>query len=69
MFRTGHIADKSKKAWESIIGASLSSFNRLCNDSNLGAEETKKFLIFAKRYKSSSHVSLAVAGYLESKYG
>ncbi|KAK2393598.1 ARM repeat superfamily protein [Trifolium repens] len=66
--KAGHIADKSKKAWESIIGASLSSFNRLCNDSNLGAEETKKFLIFAKRYKSSSHVLLAVAGYLESNF-
>lgn len=59
----------SKEAWESIIGASLSSFNRLCYDSNLGADETKKFLSFAKRYKSSPHVLPAVAGYLESKYG
>ncbi|PNX59039.1 hypothetical protein L195_g051217, partial [Trifolium pratense] len=65
-----HIADKSRRAWESIIGASLSSYNRLRNDSNLGAvEETKKLLFFAKQYKSSSHVLLAVAGYLESKYG
>ncbi|KAL5061396.1 hypothetical protein RYX36_033000 [Vicia faba] len=64
-----HIADTSKKAWESIIGASLSSYNRLCNASNLGADETKKFLFFAKRYKSSSHVLSAVADYLESKYG
>ncbi|RHN69146.1 hypothetical protein MtrunA17_Chr3g0121561 [Medicago truncatula] len=62
-------ADMSKEAWESIIGASLSSFNRLCYDSNLGADETKKFLSFAKRYKSSPHVLPAVAGYLESKYG
>ncbi|XP_045811204.1 small subunit processome component 20 homolog isoform X1 [Trifolium pratense] len=63
------IADSSKKAWESLLGASLSSYSRLYNDSNLGADETKKFLSFAKQYKSSSHVLLAVAGYLESKYG
>ncbi|CAK8567091.1 unnamed protein product [Lathyrus sativus] len=67
--KADHSADTSKKAWESIIGALLSSYNRLCNDSNLGTDETKKFLFFAKRYKSSSHVLSAVAGYLESKYG
>ncbi|XP_058787152.1 uncharacterized protein LOC131661580 [Vicia villosa] len=68
--KADHIADRSRKAWESIIGALVSSYNRLCNDSNLGAsDETKKILFFAKRYKSSSHVLSAVAGYLESKYG
>ncbi|CAI8597993.1 unnamed protein product [Vicia faba] len=67
--KADHIADTSKKAWESIIGALISSYYRLCNDSNLGADETKKILFFAKRYKSSSHVLSAVAGYLESKYG
>lgn len=61
-----HITGTPKRAWESIVGASLSSYNRLCNASNLRADETKKFLFFAKRYKSSSHVLSAVAGYLES---
>ncbi|KAJ1406609.1 Down-regulated-in-metastasis protein [Sesbania bispinosa] len=64
-----NISDLSKKAWESIIGASLSSYNRLYSNSNLGADETGKFLSLAKRYKSSSQVLLAVAGYLECKYG
>ncbi|KAJ1404603.1 Down-regulated-in-metastasis protein [Sesbania bispinosa] len=64
-----NISDSSKKAWESIIGASLSSYNRLYSNSNLGADETGKFLSLAKRYKSSSQVLLAVAGYLECKYG
>ncbi|XP_058732408.1 U3 small nucleolar RNA-associated protein 20-like isoform X2 [Vicia villosa] len=60
------IADTSKKSWESIIAISLSSYKRLCNASNLRADEIKKFLFFAKRYKSSKHVLSAVAGYLES---
>ncbi|KAK7331456.1 hypothetical protein VNO77_25681 [Canavalia gladiata] len=67
--KAGDIADMSKKSWESIIGAALSSYNRLCSNSNLGADETGKFLSLAKRYKSSSQALLAVAGYLECKYG
>lgn len=59
----------SKKAWESIIGAALSSYNRLYSNSNHGSDETEKFSSLAKRYKSSSQVLLAVAGYLESMYG
>ncbi|RDY00034.1 Small subunit processome component 20-like protein, partial [Mucuna pruriens] len=67
--KAGSIGDMSKMAWESIIGAALSSYNRLCRKSNHGADETGKFLSLAKRYKSSSHVLLAVAGFLEFKYG
>ncbi|KAL2955225.1 hypothetical protein AAZX31_18G015600 [Glycine max] len=63
------IGDMSKKAWESIIGAALSSFNRLYSNSNHGADETGKFLSLAKRYKSSPQVLFAVAGYLEFKHG
>ncbi|XP_061369187.1 uncharacterized protein LOC133312060 isoform X1 [Gastrolobium bilobum] len=67
--KAGYIADSSKKAWESIIGVALCSYNRLCSDSNRGTDETGRFLSLAKRYNSSSQVLLAVADYLESKYG
>lgn len=66
---SGYIADSSEKAWESIIGAALSSYNRLRSKSNSGAEETEKFLTLAKRYRLSSQVLSAVADHLESKYG
>nr|KYP57020.1 U3 small nucleolar RNA-associated protein 20 [Cajanus cajan] len=54
--KAGYIGDMSKKAWESIIGAALSSYDRLCRNSNHGVNETGKFLCLAKRYKSSSQV-------------
>ncbi|XP_020226475.1 small subunit processome component 20 homolog isoform X2 [Cajanus cajan] len=63
--KAGYIGDMSKKAWESIIGAALSSYDRLCRNSNHGVNETGKFLCLAKRYKSSSQVLLAVADYLD----
>lgn len=65
----GYIGDMSKRALESIIGAALSSYNRLCKHSFCGADETGKFLSLAKRYKLSPPVLLAVADYLEFKYG
>ncbi|KAK8473806.1 hypothetical protein PHAVU_001G253000 [Phaseolus vulgaris] len=67
--KDGYIGDMSKRALVSIIGAALSSYNRLYNNSFCGADQTGKFLSFAKRYKSSPPVLLAVAGYLELKYG
>ncbi|WVZ05123.1 hypothetical protein V8G54_018469 [Vigna mungo] len=67
--KAGYIGDMSKRALESIIGAALSSYNRLCNHSFCGADETGKFLSLAKRYKLSPPVLLAVADYLEFKYG
>ncbi|XP_004492742.1 uncharacterized protein [Cicer arietinum] len=67
--KADHIEDTYKKAWESIIGASLGSYNRLCNDSDLKVDVAEKFLSCAKRYKSSLPVLSAVAGYLECKYG
>ncbi|XP_047154008.1 small subunit processome component 20 homolog isoform X2 [Vigna umbellata] len=63
--KAGYIGDMSKRALESIIGAALSSYNRLCNHSFCGADETEKFLSLAKRYKLSPPVLLAVADYLE----
>jgi len=65
----GYIEDMSKRALVSIIGAALSSYNRLYNNSFCGADQTGKFLSLAKRYKSSPPVLSAVAGYLEFKYG
>ncbi|KAL2332603.1 hypothetical protein Fmac_013816 [Flemingia macrophylla] len=65
----GYMGDTSKKAWQSIIGAAISSYNILCCKSNHGVNETGRFLRLAERYKSSSQVLLAVAGYLEFKYG
>ncbi|KAI4344958.1 hypothetical protein L6164_012131 [Bauhinia variegata] len=62
-------SDTYKKAWESILGAALSSYNRLYGGCNSGADETGRFLSIAKRYRSCSQVLSAVADYLESKYG
>ncbi|CAL0327253.1 unnamed protein product [Lupinus luteus] len=63
------IADTSKKTWESIIGAALSSYNRLYRDDKCKDDETGTFLSLGKRYKSSPQVLLAIADYLELKYG
>lgn len=67
--KAGYVGDMSKKAWESIMGAALSSYTRLYSNSNHGADETGKLLSLAKRYKSSSQVLLAVTAYLEFMYG
>ncbi|XP_054807809.1 U3 small nucleolar RNA-associated protein 20 isoform X1 [Prosopis cineraria] len=67
--KPGYIADSSKKAWESIIGAALSSYDSLCRNSSCGVDATEKFLSLAKSYRSSSRVLSAVADHLESKYG
>ncbi|XP_027937625.1 small subunit processome component 20 homolog isoform X2 [Vigna unguiculata] len=66
--KAGYIGDMSKRALESIIGAALSSYNRLCNHTFCGADETGKFLSLAKRYKLSPPVLLAVADYLEFNF-
>ncbi|XP_028759690.1 small subunit processome component 20 homolog isoform X2 [Neltuma alba] len=66
---SGYIADNSKKAWESIIGAALSSYNSLCHNSSSGVDATEKFLSLAKSYPSSSQVLSAVADHLEFKNG
>ncbi|XP_057754877.1 uncharacterized protein LOC130974144 isoform X1 [Arachis stenosperma] len=59
----------TRKAWESIIGSSLSSYSRLYSYSRIVTDETGRFLTLAKRYKSSSQVLLGVADYLDYKYG
>ncbi|KAE9587003.1 hypothetical protein Lalb_Chr23g0269101 [Lupinus albus] len=63
------IADTSEKAWESIIGAALSSYNRLYRLYRDGKCKDDEILSLGKHYKSSPQVLLAVADYLELKYG
>lgn len=66
---SGYHSDSSKKAWESIIGAALSSYNILCHNCSSGVDAIEKFLSLAKSYRSSSQVLSAVADHLESKNG
>lgn len=63
------IAGIPKHKWQSLIGATLSSYHKLNLGRNYGLEEIGKFLQLAKRYKSSSHVLLAVAEFLDSVNG
>lgn len=66
---SGYIADNSRNAWESIMGAAISSYNNLCRNSNSVADDTEKFVSLAKRYRSSSQVLSTVADHLESMFG
>lgn len=69
VFHSGCLAGLPKQAWQSVLGAALSSYNKSHNAEKSGPEETSKFLHLAKRYRSSSQVLSAVADYLDSVYG
>lgn len=58
-------AGVSKHIWQSLIGASLSSYHELHCAKQSGLEETGKVLHLAKTCKSSSQVLCAVADYLD----
>ncbi|KAI8538103.1 hypothetical protein RHMOL_Rhmol09G0076200 [Rhododendron molle] len=60
-----NIAGFHKHAWQSLIGAALSSFNKL-SSGNLNREVVSTFLQVAARYKSSSQILSAVADFLDS---
>ncbi|KAF6153049.1 hypothetical protein GIB67_034771 [Kingdonia uniflora] len=69
-----HFSDSGvpKRTWESLIGTTLTSVAacyKLSSDEHTGVEEIKMFLDLAKKYKSSSQVLFAVAGYLDSIFG
>ncbi|CAK9136502.1 unnamed protein product [Ilex paraguariensis] len=57
-----------KNTWQSLIGAALSSYNKLRSAQKSGDEESAvcKFLYLAKRYKSSSQILSSVADFLDS---
>ncbi|XP_050219970.1 uncharacterized protein LOC126670312 [Mercurialis annua] len=61
------IAGVSKRTWQSLLGASLSSYYKY--GKKPGVEETTKILHLAKTCKSSLHVLSATADYLDSIYG
>lgn len=69
LVQDGCVAGLPKQAWESLIGASLMSYNKSDNFKKSGSEETSKFLYLAKRYRSSPQVLSAVADYLDFVYG
>ncbi|KAJ6777070.1 hypothetical protein OIU74_001111 [Salix koriyanagi] len=67
MIEGENIAGFPKHTWQSLIGASLSSYYK-CGK-RFGLEETSKVLRLAKTYKSSSQVLSAVADYLDHVHG
>ncbi|KAJ4967931.1 hypothetical protein NE237_014632 [Protea cynaroides] len=63
------IAGFPKRTWQSLVGAALASYHKLHLGIKSGLDETGKFLLFAKRYRSCSQVLFAVADFLDSMYG
>ncbi|KAJ7955379.1 Small subunit processome component 20-like protein [Quillaja saponaria] len=69
LVRAGYTADISQEIWESLMGAALSSYNKIHGGNKSGSEVVANFLFLAKKHKSSSHVLSAVADYLDSEFG
>ncbi|PSS35668.1 Small subunit processome component like [Actinidia chinensis var. chinensis] len=61
-----NIAGFHKHTWQSLIGATLSSYNKLGYVNIIRNEELSKFLLLATRYRSSSQILSAVADFLDS---
>lgn len=60
-----NIAGFYKHTWESLIGAALSSYNKM-RSGNIRDEEVSKFLQLARRYTFSSQILSSVADFLDS---
>ncbi|KAI8539167.1 hypothetical protein RHMOL_Rhmol09G0160300 [Rhododendron molle] len=58
-----------RHTWQSLIGAALSSYNKLCSSNFIRDEEVSKYLRLAARYRSSSHILSAVADFLDMMNG
>ncbi|KAL7177187.1 hypothetical protein ACSBR2_030511 [Camellia fascicularis] len=63
-----NIAGFHKHTWESLIGAALSSYNKM-RSGNIRDEEVSKFLQLARRYTFSSQILSSVADFLDSMDG
>lgn len=63
-----NIAGFAKHTWHSLIGAALSSFNKLCSGDFIRDEVVRKFLQLAARYRSSPQILCAVADFLDSMH-
>ncbi|KAF9622576.1 hypothetical protein IFM89_032475 [Coptis chinensis] len=65
-----NVAGVSKRTWQGLVGAALTSYHKLyLSEKSALAEKTKTFLDFAQKYKSSSQVLFAVAEFLDSVHG
>ncbi|KAE9453174.1 hypothetical protein C3L33_14914, partial [Rhododendron williamsianum] len=62
-----NIAGFPKHTWQSLIGAALSSFNKLCSGDFI-RDVVRKFLQLAARYRSSPQILCAVADFLDSMH-
>ncbi|GAB4851882.1 hypothetical protein Ancab_031281 [Ancistrocladus abbreviatus] len=69
MVEPGDIAGLPRLIWQSLIGASLSSYHKLSMVKGNEPEHTSKLLGLAKRYKSSSQILSVVADFLDFSYG
>lgn len=63
------IAGIEKLTWQSLLGAALTSYDKMLLHSKSGLSETSNFMRLAKRFKSSSQVLSAVADFLDSLSG
>lgn len=63
------IAGVEKLTWQSLLGAALTSYDKMLLHSKSGLSETSNFMRLAKRFKSSSQVLSAVADFLDSLSG
>lgn len=68
MINSETVAALSRRTWESLIGAGLASYQKLCFSQMAGHDElpVDRILYFAKKYKSSIHILSAVADFLDS---
>ncbi|KAL6970992.1 hypothetical protein U1Q18_030674 [Sarracenia purpurea var. burkii] len=62
------VAGFDKHIWQSLIGAALGSYNKLRSVNIIRNEEVSKFLLLARKYRSSSQILSAVADFLDSMY-
>lgn len=68
VIESDNIAGFHKHTWESLIGAALSSYNKM-RSGNIRDEEVSKFLQLARRYTFSSQILSSVADFLDSMDG
>ncbi|GJZ51936.1 small subunit processome component 20 homolog isoform X1, partial [Tanacetum coccineum] len=68
MIKSETVAALPRRTWESLLGAGLVAYQKLRFSQAAGVDElpVEKFVLFAKKYKSSINVLSAVADFLDS---
>ncbi|GJX79607.1 small subunit processome component 20 homolog isoform X1 [Tanacetum coccineum] len=68
MIKSERVAALPRQTWESLLGAGLVSYQKLRFSQTAGGDKlpVDKFLLLAKKYKSSIHILSAVADILDS---